>query len=152
MKRQFTAGQVAKREVRYLKQRHSEIQKFWVGKHLEQRIDLEKDIKYYKGLYEMWRERSEFEGKSSQKLINHNVEQRAEIMKLTQANNQLENRIEDYEKSIELNEKLLIGLVEEENQEIANLKKELNKSSKWLCAVSVTGLIYVGINIIGYFV
>jgi len=152
MKRQFRAGQVAKREVRYLKKRHSEIQKFWVGKHLELRIDLEKDIKYYKGLYEMWRERSEFEGKSNQKLINHNVEQRAEIMKLTQANNQLENRIEDYEKSIELNEKLLFGLIEEENQEITNLKKELNKSSKWLGAVSVIGLVYVGVNIIGYFV
>lgn len=125
MKRQYKPVQVAKREVKQLK------------KELKNKSDWETG---YNDLLQLFSHVREYNG-----------ELRAEIWEVNKVNNQLENELDRISDLCNYQSITFQKIVNEDFKTIKALRKDLDKSNKWLLASSIGLLVTVSYNVIGYF-
>jgi predicted RNase H-like nuclease (RuvC/YqgF family) len=126
MKRQYKPVQVAKREVKQLK------------KELKNKSDWETG---YNDLLQLFSHVREYNG-----------ELRAEIWEVNKVNNQLENELDRISDLCNYQSITFQEIVNEDFKTIKALRKDLDKSNKWLLASSIGLLVTVSYNVIGYFI
>lgn len=130
MKRQFSPGAKAKREVKRLNDHitklvihTSDVVNKLDRKHSKEKTSLEKDVTYYKALSDLWHDRCKEESVENRTIRKHNKELQKLNTQLHTRNNHLETEIVQVEDSAYQNHLTLHNLLNTATSEKVDLEK-----------------------------